>query len=121
MDVARTILIVIRLPRTFYENGNVSVYSLLLDTGYFEEYELVSEAALCAAVREHSEYIKDWLSLSEDKRTSGWYFQQTDQEHWEVGYVSASVGRIDPIQYSDPVMACAAFIKREVEDIRIGF
>jgi len=119
MNTAGTILNVIRLPRTFDENENVSVHTLLLDSGYFEAHELVSEAALCAAVREHSEYIEDWLSFSANKRTSGWYFQQTDRTHWEVGYASAGGGSIDPTQYSDAAVACAVFIKREVEDIRL--
>ena len=119
MNEAGTILNIIRLPRTLDENENVSAHSLLLDSGYFEAHELVSEEAVCAAVREHPEYIQDWLSFSANKRTSGWYFQQTDRAHWEVGYVSAGGGSIDPMQYSDPAIACAAFIKKEAEDIRL--
>ena len=118
MNLQTTILRVISLPRKFYQNGDVSIHSLLRDSGYFEMYELVSEEALCAAIYDHPEYINDWLSFSEDKRTSGWYFQRSSNEQWEVGYVSAGGGSIDAARYSDPARACASFVKHEVEDIR---
>ena len=114
MEKIHIIKKIIFLPETF-AIANVSVYSLLKESGYFEIYEQVSETDIFEMLVQYPECIKQWLSFSEDKRSSsGWYFKQGDNGEYIVGIQ----GNVKTINYLDEVEACAAFIKREIEDIR---
>ena len=118
MDINETIIGVINLPKKFGSLGNVSIYSLLEETGYFENHSQVAECAICEALVRHPEFIYAWMRLSEDKRaTGGWYFRQNNKVGYVVGYFPQNDINGGRIEYSDPIVACAAFIKREIEDI----
>ena len=120
MNISETIAGLIHLSRRFNELGNLSIYSLLKDTGYFETHNQISESAIREALLGHPECVNEWMHLSEDKRSSaGWYFRRSGKGDYEVGYFSPKGSNIQPIQYSDEATACAAFIKREIEYIRI--
>jgi len=94
------------------------MYSLLKESGYFEMYEQVSEADITEGLNKHPECINDWLMVSEDKRTSsGWCFTQNGNEKYTVGYYPATAN-FRLTTYTDAKEACAAFIKREIENIR---
>ena len=119
MNISETIIDVIRLPRKFGNLGNVSIHSLLKATGYFENHSQVSESAIREELIRHPEFIQDWMLLSEDKRSNaGWYFRQDDKAGYVVGYFTQKGDHLRQSEYSDPIDACAAFIKREIEDIR---
>jgi hypothetical protein len=108
---------IIFLPKKFYE-GNASIYSLLKESGYFEQHNQISEADIFGELTQHLECIDQWLSLSKDKRSnSGWYFKEDDSGKYVVDYFPPKEG-LKRIEYLDKVEACAAFIKREIEDIR---
>lgn len=109
---------IVNLPENFYSLGNISIYSLLKETGYFEMYNQVDEINIVKELIRNPEYINQWLSWSEDKRScSGWYFKQNGDNKYIVGYYPAKED-LKTIEYSDIKEACAAFIKREIEDIR---
>jgi hypothetical protein len=108
---------IIFLPKRFSE-GNTSIYALLKESGYFELHNAISEADIFENLTHHLECIDGWLSLSEDKRSSsGWYFKQDDNGKYIVGYFPLKENLVIA-EYLDEVEACAAFIKREIEDIR---
>ncbi len=117
-NIAGTILF---LPSEFKSPENdQSIYSLLQNTGYFDLYDQVQENQITEALAEHSECIDHWMEWSEDKRSgSGWYFIQNDQGKYIVGYYPEQEG-FEPIEYAERKEACAAYIKREIEDIRKG-
>jgi hypothetical protein len=107
------------LPREFHSLGNVSVFSLLKATGYFELYDQISEADIGAALTRRPECVDAWMQYSEDKRTpSGWYFTSNDEGCYEVAYLANAYTRTNRVQYDDAIKACASFIKHEVESIR---
>lgn len=111
---------IIFLPKRFSE-GNDSIYSLLKDSGYFELHNQISEADIFEKLTQHLECVDEWLSLSEDKRSSsGWYFKQNDNGKYVVGYFPPK-GNLEMTEYLDKVEACTAFIKREIEDIRVMY
>lgn len=114
MNIDSTVSDVINLPRTFYGRGNASIYSLLQESGYFAVHEEVTQGALHDALREHPELARDWIDFSEAKRTSSGWFLRRGAEGYQVGHYSDH----EPVEYSDELTACAAFIKREIEDIR---
>lgn len=109
---------IVSLPEKFYINGNISIYSLLKETGYFEIYDQVNEVNILKELVRNPEYITHWMRWSADKRNSaGWYFKRSGQNTYIIGYYPAKEN-LKTIEYSDIKDACAAFIKREIEDIR---
>ena len=94
------------------------MYSLLKESGYFEMYEQVNEADIVEGLNNHPECIDDWIMLSEDKRCSGWYITQNLSENYSVGYLPETE-KFKLTTYANAKEACAAFIKREIEHIRI--
>ena len=108
---------IIFLPKRFSE-GNSSIYSLLKESGYFGLHNQIGEADIFEELTEHLECIDQWLSLSENKRSSsGWYLKQNDSGKYVVGYFPPQENLITT-EYIDKAEACAVFIKREIEDIR---
>ena len=95
------------------------MHELLRKTGYFEQYDEVSETAIRDTLMCYPEYIDEWISYCQDKRTSsGWYIIQEDSTCCKVGWFSANGDRSMESIYVDRREACAAFIKHELEDIR---
>ena|ERR1035437_3711140 len=111
---------VISLSTEFYNKRNVSIYTLLMETGYFEMYEQINETDILYELTIHPEFINKWFSWSENKRSrSGWYIKQNDNSTYAVGYFPANRD-IPQLLYWDIKEACAAFIIREIEEIRIS-
>jgi sulfite reductase beta subunit-like hemoprotein len=111
---------VISLATEFYNKSNVSIYTLLKETGYFEMYNQINEADILNELTIHPEFIDKWFSWSENKRSSsGWYLKQNENSKYAVGYFPANRD-IAQIEYSDIKEACAAFIIREIEEIRMS-
>jgi hypothetical protein len=112
---------IVTLPRRFHSLGNVSMFSLLEATGYFELHDQISEGDIRAALLHCPECIEEWMQYSEDKRTSsGWYVTQDDEGCYETGYIADASTRTKRIQYESLVDACAFFIKHEIEEIRLA-
>jgi hypothetical protein len=106
------------LPRTFSLRANVSILALLRDRGYFEAHDQIPEAEIRAALIRSPEGVQQWMQYSGDKRATGWYVTQDDEGRYEVGCVVEGGDRCSQVEYKDRTDACAAFIKREIEDIR---
>lgn len=106
------------LPKEFHNKRDVSIYSLLKESGYFEFYEYINETNTYNALTANQQCIDDWISWSEDKRSnSGWYLINTENETFIVGHM-ASDSQFKTTEYFDRIEACAAFIKHEIEEIR---
>jgi hypothetical protein len=115
MNIDSIVNDVINLPQNFYGRGNASIYTLLQESGYFEFHDQLTEEAIHNALRNQPELAGDWLGFSEAKRTSsGWFLRRGGAKGYEVGHYPDH----EPVDYSDELSACAAFIKREVEEIR---
>jgi hypothetical protein len=118
MKTKRLVNSILVLPEKFHILGNVSFYSLLRETGYFEAYNQINEGAILDELDKQPEYVKHWLKWSSDKRSSsGWYFKQNENGKYIVGYFPKNED-LNEIEYSDSKEACAAFIKKEIEEIR---
>lgn len=116
MNVDEIVDCLILIPRKHYVLGNISMYSLLVSSGYLECAENISEGDILRGLELHPEYIQDWRVYSEDKRTTGWYLMEPTEGRFGVGFIPSTGNiRVEPLMYSDEVRACAAFIKLEVE------
>jgi hypothetical protein len=113
-----TIRKIIHLPQEFKRLGNISIYSLVQQTGYFNLSDKITASNIREVLKLHPGLVKDWLTLSEDKRSgSGWYFMEETKSKYIVGHLKDRT--IDTHQeYMDSLTACATFIKREIEDIK---
>lgn len=119
MKISNTTTKLIWLPRRFNSLGNVSIYDLLKETGYFEIYDKISEDSIREVLMQHPECVDEWISYSEDKRSiSGWYLKQEDKDVYVVGYFSGEEDKDIQNKYADRIDACSFFIKHEAEDIR---
>ena len=105
-------------PSRRFNEGSMSTYELVRQTGYLEVYDEISEAGIRDTLARYPECADQWISYSEDKRTtSGWYIKQ-EEDAYKVGYLSPKGAKEIEIRYANRSDACAAFIKHELEDIR---
>ena len=112
---------IVAIPQKFHSLGNVSVFSLLEATGYFGLHDQISEGDIRTALLPCPECVQEWMQYAEDKRTSsGWYVTHNDEGCYETGYIADARTRTNRVQYENAIDACAAFIKHEVETIRLG-
>lgn len=117
MNIQRTVRNVVSLPRRFLALGTASVHSLLQESGYFEVHAHVTEEIIHEALLEQPGLIDIWMEFSEAKRTSaGWFVIKEGPMRYQVGHFPDQ----EAVDYPDAAAACAAFIKREIEDIRKG-
>ncbi len=114
MSIESTLNDLIQLPRNFSVCRDASIHSLLQESGYFAVHKAVTEDAIHDALREHPELVSDWIDFSDSKRASSGWFLRRGATGYQVGHYSDH----EPVEYLDELTACAAFIKREIEDIR---
>ena len=120
-NVAAVTSRVIRIPRELLNRGNKSMFSLLKDSGYFEAHDQITKEALQDALLFDRESVHDWLQYSDDKRTtSGLYFKEEDPETYVIGYFPNKAGNRKKMVFKNPIIACATYIKFEIESIRCG-
>jgi hypothetical protein len=100
---------VCRLPIDFY-GGSKSMVQLVAESGIVEHPEILKLETITTCMASHSEYIEKWLLWSANKRVaSGWFFvREVDQ--FVVGFHPKG----DRLTYSEPAVACAEFVIREV-------
>lgn len=117
MNLHKVINSILHIPHDFHKLNNISIYTLLKESGYFEIYSLVSVEDIRVALVSEPWCAEEWLIYSEDKRcNSGWYFIKTKKHKYLVGYYPS--GDRSCTMYDNHLDACAIFIKREIEDIR---
>ena len=117
MDASDIALNLIRIPRALGTGGR-SLHDLLKEAGYYERHDLIAASDIREALLTDPECIDKWISYSEDKRASaGWYITQGGFG-FTVGYFSSGTGTSGETTFTDRIAACAAFIKKEIEDVR---
>jgi hypothetical protein len=120
MDLKSIIKQIIHLPLEFGKiDNNLSFYTLLRKTGYFDVYTNVTINAIVQELPNHQHCIEYWLIWSENKRSSdGRYFIKKDDQLYIVGRLSADGNKNEVFEFDNAVEACSAFIKREIECVR---
>ena len=121
MDLQQIINKIINLPCDFRaQNNEKSIYTLLEETSYFENHEQINENLIANELRKNENCTSSWLAWSEDKRGGeGWWFLINDDNKYEIGLITDQDGKNQYLEFFDSINACAAFIKREIEMIRL--
>ena len=118
MDKTKVLEDIILLPRQFHTLRNISIFNLLMQSGYFKLHDQINNADILKAVSEHHDIINDWLTWSDNKRvTEGWFFKKNEDETYVVGYFPSDKNKKE-IVFSNIDEACSYFIKNEIEAIR---
>lgn len=120
MDKQNILSDIILFPKLYHNQLDKSIYSMLKESGYFEIHNEIRVSDFIKALEEKSENIEYWLTLSENKRTTGWFFKKNNEEKYTVGYFSMDHDGSHSKEYQDAKEACANFIKSEIEDIRMN-
>ena len=110
---------IIAMPFDFYKESNQkSFYELLKDTGYFENHKTISELDILSELQKNPSYARHWLDWSENKRSSPGWILTSGGNKFSVAYSSQKKEKSQILDFIDILDACAAFIVREVEEIR---
>jgi ribosomal protein L36 len=98
---------------------NKSIFELLEETGYFQVHSKISEEVIEKQLKKYPEYVNEWISYSEDKRGDSGYYIKREGKIYIIGYLDKQ-GKIQILKKTNNrVNACAIFIKKEIEDIRL--
>ena len=118
MEIESLIDDILNMPTIFHELGNVSYYTLLKNSGYFEKCNQISENDILKRIIRNPECVEQWLIYSEDQRSSpSWYIaQQNNNEYLVDRYPQLKSSQ--PRKFLDVNEACAAFVKVAIEQIR---
>jgi hypothetical protein len=111
---------IVFLPHTFNSLMNKSVYDLLKESGYFELYNDISEKAIRIHLEKYPECVNEWMSYSEDKRCSSGYYLQKNEKKYIVGYLDDKTKKQMKKEFTSETEACAVFIRKEIENIRLS-
>ncbi|MBD1385450.1 hypothetical protein IDJ75_09195 [Mucilaginibacter rigui] len=112
---------IIHLPVNHNVYGDVSIQTLLDQTGYNDHYKEVTVKDILFALNANPVLADNWLIYSSDKRSdSGWYILDTGDGKYQVGFYPET-DEIPVRTYTDLNKACAIFIKQELESIRLSF
>ena len=110
---------IIFLPRVFRNIMNKSIFGLMEETGYFQVHNKISEEIIEKQLKKYPEYVNEWISYSEDKRGDSGYYIKREGKIYIIGYLDKQ-GKIQILEKTNnAVKACAIFIIKEVEDIRL--
>lgn len=115
MKMEKVISEIIHLPRKLIALKDVSAHFLLNESGYREVRNLVSVKLIQQALGAEPLCVEEWLAYSRDKRCGGWYFTSIKGARYAIGCLDEKSGESMQTEYSNPLEACAHFIKKEAE------
>ena len=61
---------ILLLPKTIHEVQDESFYSLLKKSGYFENYDAITEDVIREELEKYPALIDIWVQMSEDNRST---------------------------------------------------
>lgn len=107
------------IPKDFHELGNKSKYQLVIDSGYVDKHEQITNEIITYVLTLKPYRIKEWVQWSEDQRVSEGWFLREDNKIWNIGAFSTKDGYKESLtQFPNLRKACANFIKLEIEYTR---
>jgi hypothetical protein len=111
---------IIRISNDYRIRGNASPVTLVKESGYVELHQQIGEEEIEDVLRLHPHLVAEWLLWSENKRgTPTWFITKGDSGNYHVEF-SEEGKEFEEVSSKDEFKACAAFIKRDVERIRIN-
>ena len=109
-DFKQAIKRICHIPADF-RKGNKSFHSLVHDTGI--ESRVLTAASVVSVLLPNPELVDDWLSWSEDQRSSSGYYFLEENSKYVVGCYPGE----ELVEFSDRLAACADFIVKQVNSV----
>jgi hypothetical protein len=107
------------IPKDFHELGNKSMYQLVIDSGYVDKHEQITNEIITYVLTQKPYRIMEWVQWSEDQRVSEGWFLREDNKIWSIGAFSTKDAYKESLTpFPDLRSACADFIKLELEYTR---
>jgi len=117
-DLIKVVNKIITIPNDYHEL-NKSKYQLVVDSGYIDIYEQITNKIIAYALMQQPHRTKEWVQFSEDQRVSEGWFLREDNNVWNIGEFSTKDGYKESLTpYANLISACADFIKLQVEYTR---
>ena len=117
-DLIKVVNKIITIPNDYHEL-NKSKYQLVVDSGYMDIYEQITNKVIACALMQQPHITKEWVQWSEDQRVSEGWFLREDDNIWNIGEFSTKDGyKVSLTPYANLTSACADFIKLQVEFTR---
>jgi hypothetical protein len=117
MKLQNIVYEILKIPETLNKLHNLSVYQLLVSSGYFENYELITELNISQELYKDNSFVDFWFDLSDSKRTfSGWHISR-DKDKYTIAFYPSEENNLT-YEFENSIDACARFIKLEIEEIR---
>ncbi len=114
---------ILRIPIVFHEIRNKSAYTLLKESGYFEEFDSIDEMKIYNRLVKQPHLVEHWLLWSDDERAMPTYSLEIIKEgKYIVNYRSNIDGKYEKktiFETGNIFHACAIYIKRHLEYIRL--
>jgi hypothetical protein len=109
---------IVFLIEIFSHYKDVSMYTLVKQTGFFESLDEIIESDIYEELIKYPDCINHWMQYSEDQRTdSGWYILKAENGKYIVGYFPAKAN-IKKTEYTNITEACASYIKHYMDNFR---
>jgi hypothetical protein len=104
---------VCRLPQEFRRRGDMSMSTLVRESGCFRSPDVVTQEHLEQYFRANPDAIDAWLMESADQRcVPAWYLVEPSDRvpHWTVGHLTVDGQRTREAFFRDGAEACASFV-----------
>ena len=119
MNIEKVVEAVCSMTKVYKQRGNVSIFTLMEESGYRAISNDITEQAIESFLRTRPDLVDSWLLYSMDQRcTPSWYIQEPSENslignEWVVGYLTGDVdSRKEIFKFKDGFQACAFFIKK---------
>ena len=99
-----------RIPADF-RKGSKSFHELVHDTGI--ERRALTAASVTSVLLSNPDLVEDWLSWSEDQRSTPSYYFLEEKGKYAVGCYPGE----EIVEFSDSITACADFIVKQVSSV----
>ncbi|GJM26793.1 MAG: hypothetical protein DHS20C16_32080 [Phycisphaerae bacterium] len=117
--IRETIANVMYIPRKMKTHQNVSLNSLVENSGFLDLHEDVAEQGMREFIAQHPETIEEWECFSQDQCGSpAWFFAREKDGTFQLGWFSDTIGMSQLESYKSGAEACSKFVIRTLKKIR---
>ena len=108
---------VCRLPIDYVQLGTYSAAEVVRRSGYGLARDHVTVDRLAACLADHPEWVDAWFLWSDENRgIPAWYVRRAGSSGFRVGRKDHG-GQSEPLRFDNRTLACAEYVRREVESI----
>ena len=118
-SIEKVVEAVCSMAKVYKERGDISIVTLIEESGYRTVSNEITEQAIESFLRTHPNLVDSWLLYSMDQRcTPSWYIQEPLEnssigDEWVVSYMTGDVdSRKEIFKFKNGFQACAFFIKK---------